>query len=173
MGTNTDEHDGGGPAIAGVIARPILMFPAALLLGFALEHLVPLLPFIPRISLERWIGAGIAGALALIGIAIFAAGVRGFKRAETPLPTNQPVRALVTTGVYRWTRNPIYLAFFLVYCGIGLDDYFVHGGPWILTFVVPLALIMRYGVVAREEAYLEQRFGNAYRDYKAHVRRWL
>jgi protein-S-isoprenylcysteine O-methyltransferase Ste14 len=145
------------------------MFPAALMLGFALEHLLRF-PFPVRsIGLEHWVGAIIAGALVLTGIAVFAAGVRGFSRAATPLPTNQPVRALVTTGVHGWTRNPIYLAFFLVYAGIGI----IARSPWILILVVPLAVIMRYGVVAREEAYLERRFGDAYRDYKARVGRWL
>ena len=90
MGTDADVRDDSSPAIAGVVARPILMFPAALLLGFALEHLLRL-PFpVPRIGVEHWVGAIIAGALILIGIAIFAAGVRGFSRAAKPLPTNQP-----------------------------------------------------------------------------------
>ena len=169
MGTSSVTQDDGGPGIAGVIARPILMFPAAILLGFVLEHLLRL-PFpISRIGMVHWISAAIAGSLIVIGTAVFAAAVSGFSRAATPLPTNQPARVLVTTGIYRWTRNPVYLAFFLVYGGIGL----VVRSPWILMLALPLAIIMRYGVVAREEAYLERRFGDAYRDYKARVRRWL
>jgi protein-S-isoprenylcysteine O-methyltransferase Ste14 len=58
---------------------------------------------------------------------------------------------------------------FLVYVGIGL----VVRSPWILILLLPLALTIRYGVVAREEAYLERRFGDAYRGYKTRVRRWL
>ena len=169
MDTSPDVRDDSGPAIAGVIARPILMFPAALLLGFGLEHLLRLPSPISRIGMLHWISAAVAGSLIVIGIAVFAAGVRGFSRAATPLPTNQPARALVTTGVYRWTRNPIYLAFFLVYGCIGI----AVRSPWILILALPLAVIMRYGVVAREEAYLERRFGDAYRDYRARVRRWL
>jgi|RifCSPhighO2_12_1023870.scaffolds.fasta_scaffold194030_1 protein-S-isoprenylcysteine O-methyltransferase Ste14 len=169
MGTNPVMQDEGGPGIAGVIARPILLFPAALLLGFALDHLLRL-PFpISRIGLVHWISAIIAGSVIVIGIAAFAAGVRSFSRAATPLPTNQPARALVMTGVYRWTRNPIYLAFFLVYGGIGM----AIRSPWILILALPLAILIRYGVVAREEVYLERRFGDAYLDYKRRVRRWL
>lgn len=169
MGIEPAGQDESGAGVAGVIARPILLFPAALLLGFALDHLLRL-PFpISRIGVVHWISAIIAGSLILIGIAIFTAGVRGFSRAATPLPTNQPVRALVTTGIYLWTRNPIYLAFFLVYCGIGI----VVRSPWILMLTLPLAITIRYGVVAREEAYLERRFGDAYRDYRARVRRWM
>jgi protein-S-isoprenylcysteine O-methyltransferase Ste14 len=151
---------------AGVIARPPLLFLAALVVGFVLDSLLPL-PFpLPSIDLVHWI---IGGSLILAGLALFAAGVRNFLRAGTPLPTNKPTRALVTTGIHRWTRNPIYLGMFLVYGGIGI----AAPSPWILILTLPLAITIRYGVVAREEAYLERRFGDAYRDYKARVRRWL
>jgi protein-S-isoprenylcysteine O-methyltransferase Ste14 len=75
----------------------------------------------------------------------------------------------VTTGIHGRSRNPIYVGLFLLYTGIG----FVAHSPWILILLLPLALLIRYGVVAREEAYLERLFGDAYRDYKARVRRWL
>jgi protein-S-isoprenylcysteine O-methyltransferase Ste14 len=151
---------------AGVIARPPLLFFAALLVGFVLDSLLPL-PFpLASIELVHWI---IAGSLILAGLALFAAGVRNFLRAGTPLPTNKPTRALVTSGIHRWTRNPIYLGIFLVYGGIGI----AAPSPWILILTLPLAITIRHGVVAREEAYLERRFGDAYRAYKARVRRWL
>jgi protein-S-isoprenylcysteine O-methyltransferase Ste14 len=151
---------------AGVIGRPILLFPAAALVGLVLDRLLPLPFAVPGIDLVHWI---IGGSLILIGLALFAAGVRNFSRAKTPLPTNQPARVLVTTGIYRWTRNPIYLAFFLAYAGIGVAAQSL----WILILLLPLVITIRYGVVAREEAYLERRFGDVYRDYKARVRRWV
>jgi protein-S-isoprenylcysteine O-methyltransferase Ste14 len=151
---------------AGVIARPPLLFLAALLLGFVSDRLLPLPLPVPRIDPVHWI---IAGSLILIGLALAAAGIRNFSRAGTPVPTNEPTRALVTTGSHGWTRNPIYLGMFLVYGGIGV----AARSPWILIFALPLAITIRYGVVAREEAYLERRFGDAYRDYKTRVRRWL
>lgn len=154
------------PGTAGVIGRPILFFPAAILAGLALDRLLPLPFAIPEADGMLWI---VAGFLILIGFMLFAAGVRNFSRAATPLPTNQPARVLVTAGIYRWTRNPIYLGFFFVYGGIGVATQ----SPWPLIFALPLAITIRYGVVAREEAYLERRFGDAYRDYKARVRRWL
>jgi protein-S-isoprenylcysteine O-methyltransferase Ste14 len=151
---------------AGVVGRPILLFPAAILVGLALDRLLPVPVPIPQVDGVAWI---IAGALILIGLALFAAGVRNFSRADTPLPTNRPARVLVTTGIHRWTRNPVYLGFFLGYAGIGVAAL----SPWILIFLLPLVVTIRYGVVAREEAYLERRFGDAYRDYKVRVRRWL
>jgi protein-S-isoprenylcysteine O-methyltransferase Ste14 len=111
------------------------------------------------------------GTLVLIalGIAIFVAGVRNFSRAGTPVRSARPVRTLVTTGIHSWSRNPIYVGMFLVYANIGIAAL----SPWILILTLPLAITIRYGVVAREEAYLERRFGDAYRTYKARVRRWL
>ncbi|RWN31685.1 isoprenylcysteine carboxylmethyltransferase family protein [Mesorhizobium sp.] len=158
------EHTDTGTA--GVIARPILFFPAAILVGLALDRLLPLPFAIPEADEAAWV---VAGFLILIGLGLFAAGVRNFSRAATPLPTNLPARVLVTTGIYRWTRNPIYLGFFLMYGGIGVAAQ----SPWVLILTLPLAMTVRYGVVAREEAYLERRFGDAYRDYKQRVRRWL
>ena len=155
--------DGG---TAGVIARPPLLFLGALLLGFVLDRLLPLPLPVPRIGLVHWI---LAGSLILIGLALGAAGIRNFSRAGTPVPTNEPTRALVTSGIHGWTRNPIYLGMFLI-CG-GIDV--AARSPWVLLFMLPLALTIRYGVIAREEAYLERRFGDAYRDYEARVRRWL
>lgn len=153
-------------ATAGVVARPPLLFLAALLLGLGSDGVLNL-PF-PVLGTDtiRWITAG---CLILVGIALFAAGIGNFSRAMTPVPTNQSTRALVTTGIHGWTRNPIYLGMFLVYGGIGV----AARSPSILILALPLAIVIRYGVVAREEAYLERRFGEAYRDYKARVRRWV
>ena len=153
-------------ATAGVIARPPLLFLAALLLGFVSDYLLPL-PFpIPMTDPVLWI---IGGSVILIGLALAAAGIRNFSQARTPIPTNQPTRALVTTGVHGWTRNPIYLGMFLVYGGIGI----AVRSPSILILTLPLAIAIRYGVVAREEVYLQRRFGAGYREYKARVRRWV
>jgi protein-S-isoprenylcysteine O-methyltransferase Ste14 len=154
---------------AGVIARPPLLFLASGTLGFVVDHLVPLQFPISRIGLGHWISAIIAGAVVVLGLALATAGIRNFTRAATPVPTTQPTRALVTTGIHGYTRNPIYLGMFFVYAGIGL----MVRSPWILILMVPLALTIRYGVVAREEAYLERRFGDVYRGYKSRVRRWL
>ena len=151
---------------AGVIARPPLLFLTALLLGFASDRLLPWPFAVPAGDLVHW---AVAGSLILIGIALAAAGIRNFSSAATPVPTNKPTRALVTTGIHGWSRNPIYLGMFLIYGGIGI----AARSPSTLILTLPLAITIRYGVIAREEAYLEGRFGDAYRDYKARVRRWL
>jgi protein-S-isoprenylcysteine O-methyltransferase Ste14 len=151
---------------AGVIARPPVLFLGALLLGIAADRLLPSPFTVPGGGTARWT---VASCLILVGVALAVAAIRNFSRASTPVPTNEPTRALVTTGIHGSTRNPIYVGFFLVYVGIAI----VARSPWILILVLPLALTIRYGVVAREEAYLERRFGDVYRDYKTRVRRWL
>jgi protein-S-isoprenylcysteine O-methyltransferase Ste14 len=169
MSTDSTEQQSTDNGTAGVIARPPFLFLAALVLGFAADHLLRL-PFpVARTGWVHWISAINAGVLILMGIAVFAASIRNFSRAATPVQGTRPTQALVTTGIHGWSRNPIYLGMFLAYVGIGL----VVRSPWILLFSVPLAITIHYGVVAREEAYLELRFGDAYRDYKARVGRWL
>jgi protein-S-isoprenylcysteine O-methyltransferase Ste14 len=153
-------------ATAGVVARPPLLFLAALVLGLASDRLLPLPFTLPGGDLVRWT---VAGLLIVTGLALAAAGIRNFSRAATPVPTNEPTRALVTTGIHGWSRNPIYVGLLLVYGGIGIAAL----SPWVLILALPLVIILRYGVVAREEAYLERRFGDAHRAYKARVRRWL
>src|SRR5829696_6560328 len=147
------EHPANNIETAGVIARPPLLFLAAIVLGFVADHLLPL-PFpISRMSLAHWISAVLASSMIFIGVALAAAGIRNFARGATPVPSNQPVRALVTTGIHGWSRNPIYVGMLLLYVGIGL----VIRSPWILLLALPLVVTIRFGVVAREEAYLERR----------------
>jgi protein-S-isoprenylcysteine O-methyltransferase Ste14 len=153
-------------AVARGIARPPLLYLACLLLGLVLDRMLPLPLILPEAALIRW---PVGGGLVVIGLAIMAAGIRNFSRADTPVPSNQPVRALVTTGIHAWSRNPIYVGMFLLYAGIGVAAL----SPWVLVLALPLLIILHYVVVAREEAYLERRFGDSYRDYKARVRRWL
>lgn len=166
MDEKPDRQQSNGGETAGVIARPPFLFLGALLLGAVLERLLPL-PFSAAGSdLTYWI---VAGVLILIGLALASAGIRNFSRAGTPVPTVEPTLALVTTGIHGRTRNPIYLGLFSIYVGIGIAAQ----SSWILMLTIPLGITIRYGVVAREESYLERRFGDAYRTYKARVRRWL
>ncbi len=149
---------------AGPIVRPPLLFLACLVLGLVLDRLLPL-----PLPEAAWLRGVAGGGLIVLGIAVFVAGLLSFSRAGTPVPGNQPVSALVTTGIHGLSRNPIYVGMFLIYAGIGVTAL----SPWVLVLLVPIAIIMRYGVVAREEVYLERNFGEAYRGYKARVRRWL
>ena len=80
-----------------------------------------------------------------------------------------PPTALVTEGPYRRSRNPIYLGMALIYLGVVCAT----ASPGALALFPAVILVMEFGVIRREERYLERRFGEPYRSYKSHVRRWL
>ncbi len=132
--------------------------------GLALNRLVPL-PFLPLDLPAGWIGA----TMFVAALALFAWAIVAMTGAGSNVPTNRPTTTIVETGPYRFTRNPIYLGMFLGLIGlaVGLDNL------WLLLMLAPFALVIRYGVVAREEAYLDRRFGDVYRAYRSRVRRWL
>ena len=90
-------------------------------------------------------------------------------RAGSNVPTNLPTTTIVDAGPYRFTRNPIYLGMVLGLIGLAI----AINSLWLLMMLVPFALVIRYGVITREEAYLERKFGDVYRRYCARVRRWL
>jgi len=147
-----------------VIARPPLLFLATLLAGLALEYLV--WPTALVAAPWRWIAGA---ALVAAGLALAVWAVRRFKAAGTNVPTPQPSLALVEDGPYRFSRNPIYVGGTLTYLGLAA----LADSLWLLVLLAPLLIVLRHGVIAREEAYLEAKFGAPYRAYKARVRRWL
>jgi protein-S-isoprenylcysteine O-methyltransferase Ste14 len=149
---------------ANVRIRPPIAWALAVVAGFLLHWLLPL-PFVPASLPAVWIGGAVfAAALALLVWAFVT-----MTRAGTNVPTSQPSTAIVEAGPYRHTRNPIYLAMMLGLVGLA----FAFDSLWLLLVLVPFALVIRYGVVAREEAYLSRKFGDGYRRYLGRVRRWL
>jgi protein-S-isoprenylcysteine O-methyltransferase Ste14 len=100
---------------------------------------------------------------------LFVAAIRQLREAGTPVPGNKPTTALVRTGPYRFTRNPIYLALSLLHLGVAAWV----GSWWLLVTLVVSFTLVAAVVVPREERYLEKRFGPTYLEYRASVRRWL
>lgn len=149
-----------------VIMKPPKIFLIFIAAGLALDHLLPW----SLISGVRGPAAMVVGALLLLaGIAVMWRAVARFGREGTNVPTDRPAETLVTTGIYRVTRNPIYLSFMALYLGIG----FLLGNGWILALALPFLLILQFGVIAREERYLAAKFGEPYMAYKRRVRRWI
>jgi protein-S-isoprenylcysteine O-methyltransferase Ste14 len=149
---------------ANVIIRPPIAWAIAVLAGLALNRLMPF-PFVPSAVPAGWAGAMIF-ALAL---AMLVWAIATIARSGSNVPTNRPTTTIVETGPYRFTRNPIYLSMMLGLIGLGI----AFDSLWLLLTLVPFALVIRYGVIAREEAYLERKFGDVYGRYRARVRRWL
>ena len=155
----------GAPDVAGVIALPPLIFLGFLAAAAVLEAVVPL-PLLAAHAFPRYLAGA---ALAAGGFVMIAMGTRRFLAAGTNIPPTLPTTALVVDGIYRRTRNPLYLGTTLVYLGLGV----AAGSLWAIGLVVPLMWVLKVGVVAREERYLERKFGDAYLVYKARVRRWI
>jgi protein-S-isoprenylcysteine O-methyltransferase Ste14 len=155
----------GAPDVAGVIALPPLIFLGFLAGATVLETIVPL-PIPVAHSLASYV-AGVA--LAVGGFVIIAMGTRRFAAAGTNIPPTLPTTALVVDGIYGRTRNPLYLGTTLIYLGLSV----AAGSLWAIGLLAPLLWVINVGVVAREERYLERKFGDAYRAYKARVRRWI
>jgi protein-S-isoprenylcysteine O-methyltransferase Ste14 len=101
--------------------------------------------------------------------ALFWYSIRQFRTAGTPVPGNKPTTAIVRTGPYRFSRNPIYLAFFALHLGLAI---WVNS-LWLVAMLIATVAVIAVVVVAREERYLTGRFGPEYLEYKASVRRWL
>ena len=149
---------------AHVIIRPPLAWGLAVIGGLALNWLLPL-PFLP----DDWPNGFLGALVFVLALALAIWAMDTMTRAGTNVPTNRPTTTIVESGPYRFTRNPIYIGMFggLIGLGIAFDNL------WLPLMLVPFALVIRYGVVAREEAYLERRFGEPYRGYRRRVRRWL
>ena len=148
---------------AGVIAPPPVIYLTSLVIGLVLRALVPT-PFLPR-GLAFMLGA------ILIAIAVWLSvwGVRVMHRAGTSEKTSLPTTALVTTGPFRYSRNPLYVSLTLGYLGIAVAAQSL----WALALLIVVLAVMLRGVIGREERYLERRFGEDYLRYKGRVRRWI
>ena len=144
------------------LIRPPFVYLIAIALGVVLQLAVPL-PFVPRAF-----NVAVGVSLVVVAMAIFVACVGKFRAAGTAVPANKPTTAIVRTGPYRFSRNPIYLAFSLLQLGIAI---WVNSLWLLATLVAALALI--HVVIGREERYLERKFGAEYLAYKSSVRRWL
>ena len=149
---------------ANVIIRPPIAWALAVLAGLTLQWVVSL-PFMPASVPAGWVG----GMVFVLALALFAWAIVTVTGAGSNVPTNRPTTSIVESGPYRFTRNPIYLGMFLGLIGLAI----AFDNLWLLMMLVPFALVIRYGVVAREEAYLERKFGDVYRGYRRRVRRWL
>jgi protein-S-isoprenylcysteine O-methyltransferase Ste14 len=147
----------------GVAAPPPLVYLVAIVIGAVLERV-----WRWRLPTGRW-GMVLGTLLIVAAIALFAWALREFTRAETSPRPHEPTRAIVASGPFRFTRNPIYISFTLVQLGIAL----LARSGWILALVLPVLLFIRVGVIAREERYLERKFGDEYVRYKRGVRRWI
>ena len=144
------------------LLRPPIIFLGAILLGIVLNWAWPL-PF--RRSILWWLGPLFTGCAVLLFLLSF----REFRAAGTSVQGSKRTTAIVRTGPYRFSRNPIYVSFILLVLGLSVW----LNNLWLLVTLVPAVGIIATVVIPREERFLEQNFHAQYASYKAAVRRWL
>lgn len=142
--------------------------PVVVLLGMVLASAI--LSLLAPMPVSRKKGLRLAGIPMLAaGLGLGFSAIRQMRRAGTNVNPNLPVTALVRSGPYRFTRNPIYLGMALLLAGLGL----LANSLWFLPFLGGLVLVLQTQVIHFEEDYLENKFGDEYRAFKQQVRRWL
>jgi protein-S-isoprenylcysteine O-methyltransferase Ste14 len=151
-------------------APGVIVFPPIILLVMLMLSVVfgRLLPF-------RWLARICLPVRIVIGLMAFVAGAavtinaqRRMKQKGTNVHPGQPTLTIVTDGIFARSRNPIYVGGLLQYLGVAIG----FAVDWAFLFLVPGSLVLHYGVVLREERYLERKFGDVYRRYLVKVPRY-
>lgn len=147
----------------GVIAPPPLIFLSGLLVGGFVSWFSP----VEILSKTLAVIAGIV--LAVAGLTIILTAVVQMRRAKTNVEPWKPTTTILDEGLYAVSRNPIYLAMAMIYLGVA----FLFNSFWFLPPLVLVLPAIHFGVILREEKYLERKFGDEYLNYKSIVRRWI
>jgi len=146
-----------------VFVPPPLIIGGSLLAGLAIDGRIQAMPAFETVS------AITGSVLTAIGLGLIVVSLDLFRSARTRPEPWQPASSLIHSGLYRYTRNPMYLGMLLAYAGLAL----ALRSPTAGLLLIPVFAIIDRLVVAREEAYLERRFGMEFERYRARVRRWL
>lgn len=149
----------------GVIAPPPLLFAGVLLISLAIDFgLIRV-----RTGLSETPRYALFAVLIIIAGVVIAAALGRFRRAGTQVEPWKPSTAIVTDGVYGFSRNPIYVGMALAFAALA-----IVADSLVALLLLPVALVViTMGVIVREERYLERKFGEEYRRYKASIRRWV
>lgn len=161
--TAEEQRDTRERQVPNLIAPPPAIFAVAIIVGAIVNK-------------AYGFGSGGGGLPSFVGLALIVQGlalsfwaIQQYRRAKTSPDPKHRAEALVTGGPYRYSRNPLYIATALMQVGFGI----AVNMPGIVMAVIPALLVLRKGVILREETYLEGLFGEAYLQYKARVRRWI
>jgi protein-S-isoprenylcysteine O-methyltransferase Ste14 len=142
------------------------VFGIPLLLGLILGYLFPL-PLSALMPRAASVSAGIL--LLLAGLAIIVITRRQFNQAGQPTDPGNPTTQLITTGIFSWSRNPLYLGVVITFIGLGT----LLNSLWLLILLVPAMIAAHYILIVPEEQYLEAKFSESYHQYARFVRRWV
>jgi len=158
------ENMGNKNFFKGIVPPPIIFF-ALILIGFIAQWIFPF-----SLMFHTWL------TRLIIGIPLFTASglialnaLLIMKKSKTAISFNSPTTQFITEGSFRFTRNPLYFSLLLVMSSIVI----IANSAWHLIALILLFLFFNFSVVAREEQYLENSFGEEYTQYKNRVRRWI
>ncbi len=157
--TDRKNHDDN----AGIITHPPVFYVAASVIGLGLDYMWPISMGYDSLRIT---GAVIIFCLSLVFVV---GGFNKFRQNEEDFNVHSSTEKILSSGVFGFSRNPLYLSLLLLIISIGL--YFDK--VWLLIICVPLILVINKMVIEKEEAYLESKFGDEYHDYKKKVRRWI
>ena len=150
----------------GIMFPPPILFVFGFSLGLILNQSLSL-PIFP--GGRNAVSLTLGWVLLLFGIGLLSASLLTFFRYRTGIYPNQPARLIVTTGPYRFSRNPMYVALTAAYVGTAL----IANILWLLLLLPFIIFVLQVAVIQREEDYLKEAFGPQYEAYCQHVRRWL
>ena len=160
QGTQTKGLEADHP---GLIAPPPIIYLISIATGLALHY------FSPMSILPNSIGVWLGGLIIVLSVSVLALCLREFQRWKTPVNPHRPTAAIIQTGPFGYSRNPVYISLTGLQTGIA----FIANSMWVLALLVPTLMIIYGGVILREERYLERKFGTEYTNYKASARRWF
>lgn len=147
----------------GVVAPPPLVFASGLIAGAILSWFYPI-GYLPAVA-----GYVVGGVLTLAGSAVILSIYFAMRRAKTNIEPWKPTTAVIESGFYRYSRNPIYVAMAIVYLGLAV----IFALAWSFLFLPVCLLFIHFFQILPEEKYLESKFGSSYTAYRSRVRRWI
>jgi protein-S-isoprenylcysteine O-methyltransferase Ste14 len=151
------------PDHAAVAFRPPLLLALCLATGFVARWLAPLA------FLAEGLSTSLGPVITAASFGLFFWAVHTMRRGGASIPTNKPTEAIVVRGPFRFSRNPIYLSMLLLQVGVAIWA----NSLWFIFLAATAAALLAWGVISREERYLERKFGAEYSSYRARVRRWI
>ena len=150
---------------AGVAVLPPVPFGIGLGIGALIHFLLEPLPFFP----DTWVGHVAGWPLVMTSVVLVIWARQTMTHSGVSVNVYKPTNSIVVSGPFGFTRNPMYLSMTLLYGGVSL----IINAVWPILFLPAVLTVVHYGVIAREERYLERKFGQEYQRYRSGVRRWL
>jgi len=154
--------------IAGADRAAVAFHPPILLLLLIIAGLIGRW-LVPAAFLPAGIGSALGAPVVVIAFAIFAWAIMTMRQGGASIPTHTPTDAIVASGPFRFSRNPIYLSMVLLLTGIGVWS----NSLWFVAAAAVDAVLLNRYVIKPEERYLEQKFGEVYLKFRRSVRRWI